>query len=112
MIQEVDALVQERADFLKRPVELPEAALSSPKAMEAIERAIETGKPFGLMSFPSAAAHARRCAAIRVSGLAPSGREDWVQVRRFASPPRRWCRSASVGTALLPLSGFRRWAVA
>lgn len=41
LFDDVDTLVQARAEFLKRPVELPEQALSSKKAREAISRGAE-----------------------------------------------------------------------
>lgn len=43
---EIDSLIEARAEFLKRPVEVPEPALASQKAREAVERGAETGKPF------------------------------------------------------------------
>lgn len=81
MLEEVNELTQERADFLKRPVDIPEAGLTGTKALEAIDRAVETGKPFGLMSF-AAEQTKSLVASIKVSGLAPS-RDDWVHVRRY-----------------------------
>jgi very-short-patch-repair endonuclease len=82
MLEEVNELTQERADFLKRPVDIPEAGLTATKALEAIDRAVESGKPFGLMSF-AAEQTKSLVASIKVSGLAPAGRDDWVHVRRY-----------------------------
>jgi len=82
LLTEVDELVQARAAFLQKPVALPAAALGNPKVTQAIERAKETGKPFGLMSF-GAGEVKELVAAIRVSGLAPQSADDWVHVHRY-----------------------------
>jgi len=82
LLAEVDELVQARAAFLQRPVALPAEALGNPKVVQAIERARETGKPFGLMSFGNGDAK-EQVGAIRVSGLPPQAVEDWVHVHRY-----------------------------
>lgn len=82
LLTEVDELVQARAAFLQKPVALPAAGLGNPKVTQAIERAKETGKPFGLMSF-GAGDVKELVAAIRVSGLAPQAPDDWVHVHRY-----------------------------
>lgn len=79
---EIDALIAARAEFLKRPVEVPESALASPKVREAIARAAETGKPFGFMSFGGGDVK-EQVAAIRVAGLAPDVADDWKHVQRY-----------------------------
>ena len=82
MLEEVNELTLERADFLKRPVEIAEAGLAATKVLEAIDRAVESGKPFGLMSFPAEQTKTV-VASIKVSGLAPASRDDWAHVRRY-----------------------------
>lgn len=81
LFTEIDSLIQERADFLKRPVEVPEAALGSTKAREAIVRGAESGKPFGMMSFGTGAAK-ELLAAVKVAGLPPASADDWKHVNR------------------------------
>ncbi len=80
---EVDSLIAARAEFLKRPVEVPEAALTSSKVREALARAADTGKPFGLMSFGGGDAK-EQVAAIRIAGLSPATPDDWKHVQRYA----------------------------
>jgi len=82
LLAEVDELVKARAAFLQRPVALPADALSNPKVVQAIGRACETGKPFGLMSFGNGDAK-EHVGAIRVSGLPPQAIEDWAHVHRY-----------------------------
>lgn len=79
---EVEALVEARASFLKRPVEVPEDALVSVKAREAIARGASTGKPFGILAFGVGAAK-EHIAAIKVAGLSPASAEDWGHVQRY-----------------------------
>lgn len=84
LFDEVTVLVEARAEFLKRPVEAPEASLSNVKVREAVERATQTGKPFGLMSF-GAGEIKEQVSAIRVAGLPPASTKDWEHVQRFIS---------------------------
>jgi hypothetical protein len=51
LFENIDALVAARAEFLKFPVLFPDQALEDAKTVEAVARAVETGKPFGLVSF-------------------------------------------------------------
>jgi len=82
LFAEMDALLRARAEFMQQPVTVPHEALDNPKAREAIARAAETGKPFGLLSF-GAGDIKPHIAAIRVSGLAPASTGDWAHVQRF-----------------------------
>jgi very-short-patch-repair endonuclease len=79
---DIDKLASARAELLKTPIELPELALASAKVREAVQRAAETGKPFGLMSFGGGDAK-ELVAGIRVSGLVPSSVEHWKHVQRY-----------------------------
>ena len=82
MFGEMDSLTTARAAFLQRPVEMPEAALSSVKVRDAIGRAAESGKPFGLMSFGASDAK-ELLAAVKIAGLAPASVEEWAHVQRY-----------------------------
>lgn len=82
LLSEIDELVKARAAFLQKPVSLPSAALGNSKVTQAIERAGETGKPFGLMSF-GAGDVKELVSTIRVAGLTPQSPDDWVHVRRY-----------------------------
>jgi len=82
LFTEIDELVRARATFLKVPVEVPEAALGGDKFTEAVKRATETGKPFGMIAIGAAEAKGH-IAAVRVAGLAPKGEEDWKHVQKY-----------------------------
>ena len=84
LLPEMDALLRARAEFMQRPVTAPTPALEHPKAIEAIARAVDTGKPFGLLSFGSGDVK-QHIAAIRVAGLAPASTDDWAHVQRYAA---------------------------
>ncbi|MEC4748831.1 AAA domain-containing protein [Methylomicrobium sp. Wu6] len=84
LFTDIDALIEARAEFLKRPVEVSEAALNSAKTQEAIARAAETGKPFGLFAF-GAAEVKELIATIKISGLSPTSKDDWLHVNRYLS---------------------------
>ncbi len=79
---EIDILIELRAEFLKRPVEVPEPALVASKAREAIIRGAESGKPFGVLSFGGGRVK-EHVSAIRVAGLAPVTGDDWKHVQRY-----------------------------
>ena len=79
-----ETISKARREFLKNPVELPSTAIHNKKAIEAIDQAVRTGKPFGLLSFGSANAKAKEeIESIRVSGLAPSSMTQWQHVQRY-----------------------------
>lgn len=82
LFSDLDSLVEARAEFLKRPVELDEAALATPKTREAIKRAAETGKPFGFISI-GAGDSKEHIASVKVAGLGPTGPDDWRHVDRY-----------------------------
>jgi very-short-patch-repair endonuclease len=83
LLSEVDELVKTRAAFLQKPVAMPSSALGNLKVMLAIERARETGKAFGLMTFGGGDIK-ELVAQIRISGLAPKTTEDWAHVHEYA----------------------------
>ncbi|MDF4003546.1 AAA domain-containing protein [Luteibacter sp. PPL552] len=79
---DIDRLVAARAEFLRRPVVFPVEGLSSPKAIEGVARAAQTGKPFALMAV--GARDAKKClAAVKVSGLPPQDADGWQHVQRY-----------------------------
>ena len=82
LFDEIDNLIAQRGEFLKRPVTLPDDAATSPQVVKAVERAIESGKPFGMLSVGAGEAKAQ-VAQIKVAGLAPSTKDDWAHVQRF-----------------------------
>lgn len=82
LFEEVAVIVKARAAFLQRPVDIPEAGFANAKVREAVLRATETGRPFGLMSF-GAGETKEQVATIRVAGLVPANPKDWGHVQRF-----------------------------
>ncbi|MDQ7954764.1 MAG: AAA family ATPase [Pseudomonadota bacterium] len=82
LFPDIDQLLAARAELLKTPVEASEAALASPKVREAVQRAAETGKPFGLLSFGGGDVK-ELVATIRTSGLAPTTADQWGHVQRY-----------------------------
>ncbi|MHB2019857.1 MAG: AAA domain-containing protein [Candidatus Xenobia bacterium] len=84
LFEDVERLVEARAEFLKRPVELPAGALASREVHEAVDRAAETGKPFGFLAFRAGDAKTH-LAAVKIAGLAPKDHEDWGHVQRYLS---------------------------
>lgn len=82
LFDEIDMLTQHRAELLKRPVEMPEAALTAPKTREAIARAAEIGKPFAFFGIGTASAK-EQLAVVRVAGLAPASTSDWKHVQSY-----------------------------
>ncbi|MGB5096437.1 MAG: AAA domain-containing protein [Porticoccaceae bacterium] len=81
LFSDIDALIEARAEFLKRPVEFPDAGLNTVKTREAVARAVETGKPFGFIALGAGDAK-EHIAAVKVSGLSPASIDDWAHVQR------------------------------
>jgi very-short-patch-repair endonuclease len=82
LFEDLDALINARAQFLKFPITFPNEALGDRKTVEAVARAVELGKPFGFVSFGTGGAK-EHIAEIRIQGRAPSSREDWQKVQEW-----------------------------
>lgn len=82
LFDEIDALVVARAEFLKRPVEIPDLGLASTKVKEAIIRGATTGKPFGLFAVGSSDAK-EIISKIKISGLSPVNSDDWSHIKKY-----------------------------
>ncbi len=81
LFSDMNALIGARAEFLKRPVEFPDAGLRTVKTREAVARAVETGKPFGFIAL-GASESKEHIAMVKVSGLSPASPDDWAHVQR------------------------------
>jgi very-short-patch-repair endonuclease len=82
VLNDATHLIRARAEFLMRPVELPQAPAISAPVREAVAKAAKTGKPFGAFALGLSDAK-RYVEAIRISGLSPASADEWVHVNRF-----------------------------
>ncbi|QHG23884.1 AAA domain-containing protein [Pseudomonas sp. DTU12.1] len=82
MLPAAQALMQRRKVMLENFVEFPEEALDCEKTSEAVDRATETGKPFGLMSFGASQAKTH-VSNVRINGSAPKSAEQWKIVQDY-----------------------------
>ncbi|HLH14148.1 MAG TPA: ATP-binding protein, partial [Solirubrobacteraceae bacterium] len=82
LLRALEPFREARARFLQNPIEVPEEALECEKTREAVRRAAERGKPFGLLALNAGRAKAL-VPAIRVAGLPPTTPEAWQHVERF-----------------------------
>ncbi|MHB1936426.1 MAG: AAA domain-containing protein [Acidobacteriaceae bacterium] len=82
LFDDLDALIGARAEFLKAPIVFPEAGLNNPRTVEAVARAVDTGKPFGFVSLGASDAK-EHVAAIRIEGRPPSTSGDWTMVQKW-----------------------------
>jgi very-short-patch-repair endonuclease len=104
LFDEIAALAEARAAFLQRPVEVPPPSLISTKAREAVQRAAETGRPFGLMSFGYGDVK-RALSQVKVAGLPPAGIDDWRHVKRFLDLHQRLTSFATRWNQFAPMLG-------
>ncbi|MPZ20055.1 MAG: AAA family ATPase [Luteitalea sp.] len=79
---ELEAIVEARAEFLKRPVEFPEEGLTNIKTRQAVERGATSGKPFGFVSLGNGQAK-EHLGRVRIAGRSAEGSEDWSHVLRY-----------------------------
>jgi hypothetical protein len=82
LFSEIEVLIQARASFLIRPVEVAEAAIGLVKFREALTRGSDTGKPFGIFAFGASDVKAQ-VQGVKVAGLAPSSADDWKHVLEY-----------------------------
>ena len=88
LFAEIEEIVEARAQFLQKPVDLPAELLALPAVKDAVSKAVQTGKPFGAFSFGKSELK-QQLASIKVNGLAPSTAEDWLQVQKFLNLSER-----------------------
>ncbi len=84
LFDELDRLVEARAQFLRRPVEFPNVGIASLKTKDAVTRAASTGKPFKLLSLGAGEAK-EHLASVKVAGLAPNSAEEWAHVQKYVA---------------------------
>ena len=82
LFEDLDVLIQARAEFLKAPVVFPEAGLDNARTVEAVARAVDTGKPFSFVSVGASEAK-EHIAAVRIEGRPPSSHGDWARVEKW-----------------------------
>lgn len=81
-LNESHDLLEARVQLINNFVEFPDEGLGCSKTREAVNRAVETGKPFGFLSIGAGDAK-QHVSAIKVNGLAPSTAEDWGLVQSY-----------------------------
>jgi len=82
LFEDATRLVEARSSFMKRPVQFPGEALTHPKTVEAVGRAVTSGKPFGFVAFGAGEAK-DHIAKVKVNGLAPASTDDWQHVQSY-----------------------------
>lgn len=82
LLKDLDVLVEARAQFLVFPVAFPSEALGDLKMADAVSRAAETGKPFGIFAFGTGDVK-QYIAGVRVQGRVPANRDDWQKVKEW-----------------------------
>ncbi|MDO8729407.1 MAG: AAA domain-containing protein [bacterium] len=84
LFDEIQALINARAEFLIRPVEVSDAAISFSKFRDALVRGSETGKPFGMFSLGGSDVK-DQINGIKIAGLTPASADDWKHVLAYAN---------------------------
>jgi hypothetical protein len=95
---EIDELVSARAAFMQRPVSVPSAALEDGKVLQAVERAAESGKPFGLFAMGEGVSR-RTCRRSVSPGLHLSIQMTGNTFIAMCGCTPRCCRSTCGGTS-------------
>lgn len=83
LFPDIALLIESRAAFLRRPVDFPQSGLHASKTREAVVRAVETGKPFGLFGKLVSGDAKQHIEQVRIAGLPPASQEEWAHVQRY-----------------------------
>lgn len=110
LFAEVDGLVSARAEYLKHPVTISAKALADAQIKAAVQRAADSGKPFGLFSLSGSAAK-EEVGKIRHTGIVPTTVDTWRHVlnyielnERVLAFSVRWSQVADL-LSIPPISG-------
>jgi hypothetical protein len=79
LMHAIERVAQARSTIVSRPVSLPAGMHRNRDLREAVSRAAEGGRPFGLVSFGKSEAKTL-LRAIEIQGRAPSSQDDWRRV--------------------------------
>lgn len=82
LYHDMQRFIELRAALLANPVDIPAAFFAQPKAAEALQRAVETGKPFAWFHFANKELE-NLFAGLRVAGQPPTLPEHWQHIKRF-----------------------------
>jgi len=85
LFDEIKFLQRARSTLLKHPVEVlaqAEVVLTSQKVYQVVQRAAETGNPFGLIPFGNKIVK-EAVANIKVAGRHPVNKFDWQRVKQY-----------------------------
>jgi len=79
---DASGLVEEQAQYLQRPVNIPEAFVRSAETVAIVARLANGEQVFGLFAFKEKA-HRATIEAIQVMGRSPADASDWAHVRNY-----------------------------
>lgn len=82
LFTEIEEISKAWDEFLQKPVDLPSELLKQPKIKEVVDKAAQSGKPFGAFSFGKSDLK-EQVAQIKLNGLAPNSLEDWAHVKKL-----------------------------
>jgi very-short-patch-repair endonuclease len=107
LFSEIEQIVEARAQFLQKPVDLPAELMVSLKVKNAVNNGASKGKATGLFTSSDLK---KQLGDIKVNGLVPGSKDDWIQVQKFLalgerliSFSTRWNRFSQV--LAMPLIG-------
>ena len=103
---DIDDAAQQQANFLSRPVQLPEAALSDADFLHALDNLANSRRAFAFTAFGKAAAR-KLINAVQVNGLRPVTPQDWQHVADYVSMQRKRRELLTRWNALAPEAGFQ-----
>jgi very-short-patch-repair endonuclease len=104
---DIDDAARQQAQFLSRPVQLPEAALTDADFLLALDNLAQGRRAFPFAAFGKAAAR-KLVKAVQISGLRPLTAHDWQHVVGYVSMQRKRRELLARWNTLAPAAGFQK----
>ena len=103
---DIDEAAALQAQFLSRPVQLPDEALTNSDFLLALENLAQGRRPFAFAAFGKADAR-KLVRSVKVNGLPPAEPGDWQHVGEYLALQRKRRELLARWNALAPEAGFR-----
>ncbi|HWQ37416.1 MAG TPA: AAA domain-containing protein [Burkholderiales bacterium] len=105
--RELEQLAAQRAQFLARPVSVPDTALTDAEFLGALDKLARGKRPFGLSGMFGKGEARKLLDAVRVGGLPPLDAQDWQHVSAFVSMQRKRRELTTRWNAVAPETGMQ-----
>ena len=106
LAEDIEQTAEQRAQFLLRPVHVPEVAFTNNDFMQALDNLVQGRRAFAFTAFGKANAR-KQVQGVQVNGVPPATPEEWQHVADYVVMQRKRRELTARWNALAPEVGFK-----